>query len=295
MTKLLDRLRTKPKTIENDVTVIIRGVGERTEAACLALVSREIPRTNIHLIHETPFSAALKKSYKIGLAKGRKWTMVVDADVLIRPGAILDLYTRAENDPQSVFVLISDMLDNFFGGTRVGGVKLYRTKLLKKALKLAPDVNVRPEGFVNKTMHKNGYYVDITGISCGLHDFEQFYADIFRKGFAHGNKHASLADLLIPYWKRMAKKDKDFAVLLAGFETAKHKGGDLKLEKDEVLAEFTQFLTTSKTREKPALKKKIDLKDVTAIMDTFVPPKEYTAVIREINKWGKPEIPKDAK
>jgi len=282
-------------TIEDDVTVIIRGVGERTEATCLALLLQEIPKANIHLIHEIPFSAALKKSYAIGLAERRKWTMVIDADVLIRPGIIKDLYVRAENSPQSVFVLISDMLDNFFGGVRVGGVKMYRTKLLKKALKIAPDLNKRPEGQVNKTMHKDGYYVDITDISCGLHDFEQFYADIFRKGFAHGNKHALLADLLIPYWKRMSKKDNDFKVLLAGFKVGREKGGELKLDKDEVLVEFTQFLKSSKMSEKPPLKKKIGLEDVKAIMDTFVPPKEYAAVIEVVNKWGKPEIPKDAK
>lgn len=281
---------------ERSITVVIRSVGERTEGVCLDLIRQQVTHANIHVIHETPFSKALQKSYEIGIKAGRKWTMVLDADVLVREGFVAEIFERAEKAPESVFVFHSSMLDKFFGGIRVGGAKLYRTKLLPKAMELVPEVDVRPETYVVKKMHKQGAYVDITDILCGVHDFEQYYSDIFRKGFAHGVKHQSLADSLKPYWTRMKKKDKDFEVLLAGSEIgAKHRS-ELKLAKDEVLPQFQEYASPKKLKEKANLKDLSDeLSSVQAFLDNFVSPPEYEKIKAENDKKGRPVIPDNAK
>ncbi len=287
-------LRSK-RAVDNHVTVVIRGVGERTEQACYTLLSHQIRQKNIHLIRETPFSSALRKSYEIGIASRRKWTLVVDADILACDDIINKLYERGESQPKSVFCVQSSMLDKFFGGVRVGGMKLYRTARLKDALTLIPQVNIRPEATVIKTMHKTGHYVDITDIVCGLHDFEQSYADIFRKGFAHGIKHASLTKRIMPFWRRQEVEDKDFAVLLAGYTVGSAHKSSLKLSKDEVREEFEHFAAANKLVEKshqltgydnPAM--------IMKKLSAFQPPPEYDDVMLEIRKMGRPEVPKDA-
>ncbi len=273
--------------------VIVRSIGERTDSACIKLLETEIGNDNVFVVNENPFSVALRKSYEIGMREGRKWTAVIDADILLRSGALQELLTRAESFPGSVFTIQSEMLDKFFGGTRVGGIKLYRTKLLPKAIRFIPDVNVRPETYVIRQMHAIGYYVDITDIVCGLHDFEQYYSDIFRKGFTHGIKHGSLAHILVPYWQRSNREDRDFAVLLAGFLVGQKHAEKLLLDKNEATQEFLKFLKLSKLKEKSKIKKEIDLAYVDKLIRNFVPPEEYYLVKSEIDSWGRPYVPKN--
>ncbi len=283
------------RPVDSHVTVVIRGVGERTEHACRALLAHQIRQRNIHLINETPFSNALRKSYEIGIKSRRKWTLVVDADVLASDNIISELFERGESRPKSVFCVQSSMLDKFFGGVRVGGMKLYRTDHLGQASTFIPEVNIRPEATVIKTMHKTGHYVDITDIVCGLHDFEQSYADVFRKGFAHGIKHASLTKLIMPYWERQKVTDKDFEVLLGGYTVGSIHKASLKLSKDEVREEFERFASNSKLVEKS---RQLTGYDNPAVimkkLSAFVSPPEYDDVMREIRKMGRPEVPKDA-
>jgi hypothetical protein len=279
-----------------DVAVIIRGVGERTEHLCYHLITGQIMAKNINVIHETPFSAALKKSFEIGLQAGCKWTLVVDADVLVRPTIVKELIARAHKLPSSVFALQTEMLDKFFGGIRVGGIKLYRTSMLEEAVVLVPEVDVRPETFVIKNMHKKGRYVDISDLVCGIHDFEQYYRDIFRKGFAHAIKHADFANILCPYWERMSASDNDFAVLLAGFKIGMSHKADLRLDKDEAADGFKKYATSMHLTEKPTLdEEKVNHFDIDKIMRTFKAPAEYTFIKAELDKKGRPEVPKDAK
>ncbi len=278
-------------SVERDLTIVIRGVGERTEAVCKKLLTEELSANNIHLIHEAPFSTALKKSYEIGLNESRKWTMVIDADVLIRPGIVTDLYHRVESSRSSIFVVQSEMLDKFFAGVRVGGIKVYRTKLLKRAIKLVAD-EVRPEATVIKNMHARGFYVHISDLVCGLHDFEQYYSDIFRKGFTHGIKHAKLIDIMMPYWLRVAKKDKDFEVLIAGYQLGSQHAGKLKLDKDETEDMFRSYMQKTKLKEKPKLAaSSFSTAEVGSMVDNFAPPPEYAKVKAEIDSWGRPSVP----
>ncbi len=290
--KKIKNTTRNPKLLK-DVVVVIRSVNERTESVCKQLLESEVGKNSVFIVHKSPFSLALKKSYEIGIEKGRKWTAVIDADVLIRSKALADLVIRAEGLPSSVFTIQSEMLDKFFGGIRVGGVKIYRTKLLPKATKLIPDVGVRPETYVIRKMHNQGYYVDISDIVCGLHDFEQYYSDIFRKGFTHGKKHALLTDLLVPYWQRLSKKDKDFEVLLAGFKLGSSHKDTLMLDKNETTKQFNDYAKQTHLKEKPLPKDRLTTKTVDSFINNFVPPKEFAKVKAMIDSWGRPQIPEN--
>jgi hypothetical protein len=285
---MMDLLKSR---INRNVTVVVRGVHERTEQLCMQLLAAQINQKNIHLIHEVPFSLAVKKTFEIGLSEKRPWTLVVDADILVRSGALKDFYNRAARSPGSVFVLHSLMIDKFFGGARSGGLKLYRTEFLKEALELVPEVANRPEGSVAKKMHSQGFYLDITDVICGLHDFEQYYSDIFRKGFAHGIKHSTLLPVLLPYWQRMSSRDRDFKILLAGFNVAKTHKQDLTLDKDEVKTQFEKYMSKNRWREKTASGFRLTSENIDGLFNNFVPPPEYAAINAAIESLGRPQIP----
>ena len=85
-------------------------------------------------IREAPFSAALKKAYKIGINSEKEWLFCIDADVLLRPSAVENMMEIARAQSEKVFEIQSYIYDKFFGKIRVGGVHLYRTKYLVKAM-----------------------------------------------------------------------------------------------------------------------------------------------------------------
>src|SRR6056297_1819677 len=122
------------RIVEN-VIVIIRAAGERTEELCKKLILEQgIAEEYVKIIHEVPFSAALKKSYELGIESGKKWTFCVDADVLLRPHSVRKLTELADKQPENVCEIQGYMMDKFFGGIRRGGVHLYRSSLLPLVL-----------------------------------------------------------------------------------------------------------------------------------------------------------------
>lgn len=206
--------------INSQLTIIIRSARERTEQLCQDLIlAQGVDPGNIVIVREAPFSAALRKSFEIGIERGLPWTFCVDADLLLRPGSIQHMLELADQQPEYVCEIQGYILDKFFGGARPGGVHLYRTCLLSKALSFMPNegFDIRPEFQVLQIMQSNGYpWVSVPYV-VGLHDFEQYYRDIFRKCFVQAHKHEYLTDLFLSIWRKGANDDRDYWVALQGF------------------------------------------------------------------------------
>lgn len=216
------------------VTIIIRSSGERTEELCKNLILEQgIPNTSIHIIREAPFSKALKVGFELGIAEQRPWTFCVDADVLLRPGSILNMIRHAEKQPKNVCEIQGFVLCKFFGGPRQAGNHLYRTSLLGHLIKEIPSegVNIRPETFALNVMQSKGYpWVSVQEL-VGLHDFEQSYEDIFRKCFVQSHKHLGLTELFIPFWRSKSFFDFDYQIALAGYGEGIKYSGDVRIDK----------------------------------------------------------------
>jgi hypothetical protein len=204
----------------NDVTVIIRSVGERTEASCRYLLAQQIPEDHIITVSNAPFSATLADSYRVGIERGLPWTLCIDSDVLVRSYTVSELLNVAYELPKEVFEVQGMVLDKFFGVSRPAGNHLYRTSLLPRALDLIPreGKDLRPEYYTVKRMAELGYPWVETPLVLGLHDFEQYYKDIFRKCYVHAHKHSQQMHLLVEYWRRgrMTSQADDYRVALWG-------------------------------------------------------------------------------
>lgn len=233
----MNKRDTNLSVLAQRVTIIIRTAGERTTDLCKKLIEEQGVKEQIFFTCETPFSAALRKSYEIGISEGRPWTFCVDADVFLRPHSIELLLSFAERQQQHVFEVQGQIYDKFYDGPREAGNHLYRTSFLSKALKFIPEegVDIRPEKYVLEQMQKQGYPNVKFNHVVGLHDFEQYYIDIYRKSFIHAHKHLYFTEKMVPNWKKKMTKDKDFEVALNAFADGIRNRQDIFVDKNQSL------------------------------------------------------------
>ncbi len=198
------------------LVIVIRSAGERTLNACVELVRSQIDPSLLHVVELVPFEEALRASYKIGIQSGAKWMMTLDADVLIRENAIRDFVIEAEQLPDSFFHIQGLIFDKITWQYRTAGHRMYRVSMLDEALSLIPADGevIRPEFTTIMRMQKMGFKVLESGTVFGIHDFEQFYKDVYRKCLVHSQKHIEWVPRLIEMWKSLSSEDHDFVVAL---------------------------------------------------------------------------------
>lgn len=203
----------------DNVTVVIRAAGERTEKACYEIIARQVPEANIYLIHEKPFRKAVEKTFQIGFEEGKQWTVAVDADILLTMDAIKNLVKKADELGKDFFEIQGRVLDSMFCCNRNGGPHLYRSKYLDRALELIPknDNAIRPESYTYDLMAKSGYHyyhgLDIYGI----HDFFQYPQDVYRKAFIHAHKHKMFGIYFLSEWHQRITYDSMYNFAVKGF------------------------------------------------------------------------------
>lgn len=200
------------------ITIVIRSSGERSIHACKNLVLQQDFNSEVHFVNEFPFESAIRKSYEIGLDAGNEWLMTLDADVLLREGAVTEFLSHAQNLPGNYFQIEGLVFDKLTGTYRKAGHRMYRTSFLKIALKQIPRTRtkIRPEFTTLMNMEALGYPSREINSVFGIHDYEQYYRDIYRKAYIHANKHQNWLPELIKRWKTMSTFDDDFRIALRG-------------------------------------------------------------------------------
>lgn len=202
-----------------DVFVVVREAGERTAPAACALAAAEVGAASVTSIREVPFAAALRRGLELGVEARRRWTLCLDADVLMRPGAVGDLVRAAEDAARAAPGLLGvsgHVADALLGQIRVAGNSLYLTERLPAALATGEfhARKRRPETHLKRVMERAGYPWKVVKPRIGLHDDEQYFRDVFRTVFAHNRKHARFVPYAARYWARTAPANPDHRVAL---------------------------------------------------------------------------------
>ena len=215
------RNKSTPPVIDtrHDVRLVIRSAGERTTSVAARLaVQCGVAADDITIVREVPFELAVRASYQEGIRAGRTWTMTLDADVLLNATAIADLIHCADQLPSHFLQLEGCVFDKITGSYRQAGHRIYRTELLPLALTQIPPpgIRIRPERFTLGQMIALGYPSRCVPEVVGLHDFEQHYADLYRKSLVHAKKHPYLLDDLLLRCARQMHEDTDFLIILKG-------------------------------------------------------------------------------
>jgi len=226
----------------DDITVIIRSSNERTEAACYAIIEKQVHFKNIFVLNEKPFYNAVIKGFKVGMEQQKKWTLTVDADLLLKSNAIEEMIRRAGSLKGDLFIYQGYVLDKLFGRCREGGPHLYATRHLDKALRILesqPD-SLRPESYTYRIMAEQGYSYHVDTQIYGLHDYEQYNLDIIRKAFFHSKKHdkPKLVKEFLLHWLDNFRDDCDYKMAFLGLTYGLFYNGKL-----EVDAEFFEKIS----------------------------------------------------
>jgi hypothetical protein len=80
----------------------------------------------------------------------------------------------------------------------------------------AEGVSLRPDTDAAIRLATLGYTHPRNDTIIAVHDFEQFYRDIYRKAFVHAHKHVEHVTYFEDLWNRLAECDSDYHVALRG-------------------------------------------------------------------------------
>jgi hypothetical protein len=204
--------------LEN-IQVIIRSIGERTlDLSRLSVLNQGIDKNNIFVINQLSLEEALRIMMENSISNNSKYTIALDADVVLMPDSIKNLVKRIELQADNVFTLQGLAFDYVFGEFRPVGHRIYKNKFFGTALDLIPLVGTtnRPETTMINSMKKMGYRSVQVVDFYGLHAFEQSYFDLYRTSYAHSIKHKDRILRLIDRCHKNHELDEDFSMILRG-------------------------------------------------------------------------------
>jgi hypothetical protein len=222
-----------------DATIILRTVGERTTALCRAALRKQVPGGAVHVVQRTPFVAALRETLALGIAGGKPYTVVVDADLLPLDTLVGVLLAGARADAGDWFEKHALIRCKLFAKKRGAGNRVYRTALLTDAMELVGEFGsaLRPEYEMVRAMVGRGHGSELIKEVVGLHGYEQFYRDLYRTAYVHAVKSPVRCGAAYAGWLAQ-KDDPEFAVILAAYDAGMRHRGKLVIDASEVLGQM---------------------------------------------------------
>jgi len=276
----------------------MRSANERTAGLCLQVVKKQVPENHIFIVKEKPFSHAVVKTFELGINQNNEWTLALDADIILTSHAVEQMVRFAETLSDQFYVYQGVVLDKLFGDFRSGGPHLYRTKYLSKALTFIPHdgLILQPESYTYKRMAENGFHFYF-GVQCfGVHDYLQYYKDVYRKSFVHAKKHQMRTYAFLENWSKSGSEDKDFEMALLGYSD-----GLAFMEDVEIDTDFFQKMSEKALKYKSLKEKDNDLGDINQhfadkIIEGFEPSPQWEQKMNDPNKYLKrSDVPKNSK
>lgn len=240
-----------------DVHLVIREAGERTAQLAYRLAQAcGLGPDQISVVSEAPFEEALRQSYSKGLEAGQTWTMTLDGDVLLLPSAINDMLRAANKLPEHYVQLEGRIFDKFSELYRQAGHRIYRTSLLEKALACVPEngAQLRPEYATLMSLNAFGHPSRRIASVVGLHDFEQYYRDLYRKAFVHAKKHEpKFICRVLECCIRNKESDPDAPVIMRGIWDGLHSPEHVSIDKRILVDKAESSLSDLGLNEKAAV------------------------------------------
>jgi hypothetical protein len=221
--------------MRDDVILVIRSVGEKTEKVCYDIACDQVGEENVIIIHEKPFWKAIKKTFELGVSSNKKWTLALDADVLLKENAVDEMILNAKKYGSKLFIYQGYIFDYILGIYRGGGPHLYQSSHLEKAQNIidSDPFIIRPETFVQKKMIAHYGAIKFTDNKVfGLHDFYQEPFDYFRKSFLHGIKDKSFSGAFFSNYCKNVFLDINFKIMLKGWVIASENSDRVELNID---------------------------------------------------------------
>jgi len=205
-----------------ELTLVIRGAGERTLGSCVSSFARQLPALSQQMVlDESPFSVAVRRTLEIGIQAQRPWLIAVDADIIPLDDVVVRIREICGKMDPRAFVATPLFLCQGVGGLATRGLHCYRASLLPEALTLLdtlPD-DLRPESRIHDAMGLRGYTRECYAKVLGIHEYEQYFKHIYLKAMLRSRKD-EFRDQIRSALETRAPFSHDCQVALWGFMDA---------------------------------------------------------------------------
>lgn len=207
------RLVRRPSS--TSILLVQRHAHERTQDIGFRLAKAEFSEAPAISIAEGPFPRTLRRCFELAVERDMQWTVTLDGDVLLLPGAgdaVRRLIPRMPVSAGHADLLVRDRVH---GRIRSAGVRLYRTSTMRTALSKGDwSGQDRPEYHLLQSLRPmvEGWSPSVL---VGIHDYEQYLRDLFRTAFVTVHKFAKQRPELLARWASEGN-DEGFALLAGG-------------------------------------------------------------------------------
>lgn len=251
----------------DDITVVIRQIGERSFCKFRENIFDYIPENRVIVISEKPLEKTLRKMFEISENIDTYWILSVDADVLVYfPGICKMVEFALQLQHDNLLEVYGLGYDKVLRTIRPIGPRLYNRKNMKNAKEFIPlDYKYStPETQISvDAKDKLGFQSIkcIDSINC-FHDFGQYYIDYFKKMFLYSNRYGYLIENIMLEWKKI-KDDKDYIICLEGMKFAIENGKPFiwEVEDKKIIDKFNFVMNENNIVEKTDMDYK-ELEDI---------------------------------
>ena len=165
--------------------IIIVHINERSLDESVSIAQKQ---GDVHLVSERPFAASLRRAFAMAVNKKWEWLVVMGGDQFLKDEAIQRLQEHSLKANNNIFRISGYGYDHLLMRNRMMAPSIYRVSLLGKALKINTGNRKQPESHVLYMMKKIGYPFTIIKDILAVHDEQQYYRDIYRKGYFEASK-----------------------------------------------------------------------------------------------------------
>ena len=205
--------------------IVIRTVGERTEDVCIELVNRQKAANEIlHVLRKNTHAKAVESTIKIGLESNAEWLIAIDADMLLIPEGLTIIRKEIRSCSSDVAILHPAVVDKLYRMKR-WGLTVYRQSILSELhdefQKIRKKQHLKIEGAAIKALStKKNREVVFSRNVAAIHDFYQYYRDLYRKAYLNTLRNPGYNKKTEKYWKRLANSDGDYLVMFKAMQDA---------------------------------------------------------------------------
>lgn len=206
----------------DQLTVVIRAAGERTEQLCTKIIQSQLPNeSQLTVLHESPFSRAVIRTFEIGIESKRPWLIAIDADIIPLDDVLVRIREICGKMHPNAFVATPLFHCHAVNGLATRGLHCYNATHLPVAWSLISSLkeNLRPESRFHDAMSAKGYSRECYAKIFGLHEHEQFAKHIYIKSMLRSRKDEFGAQIRASLESR-AHTNRDCQIALWGFEDA---------------------------------------------------------------------------
>lgn len=203
---------------------VVRSVGERTESLCIDLLEQyRCEEDSLSIIRQQTHADAVEGTLRIAADQPQQWTVAVDADMLLYPTAV-DTIRRELMSAHSASSVVHFAVSDKLYRMKRWGVTVFRRDAAAEAVPILRSLreqrNLKIERALIKKLESQGRKVEFSRTDVALHDFLQYYADLYRKAYLNAVRNPAITRRAHRPWKRISAVDRDYAAILKGSEDA---------------------------------------------------------------------------